>query len=67
MFNKEQADFIRHELGYEVEGVDLNDETLSAIQDAAFDVEIEETIKAGDNELSNRGELAAGIVTLLGE
>lgn len=67
LLNNEQVKFICNEF-------DTNEETLKAMSDDDFsdlydkiaDIEITETMKADDGELSKRGSTAADIVTVVG-
>lgn len=62
-----QFDFIEDELGFNKAAIQsMDDDSISDMYDNICDIEVEETISAGDNELSERGKIAAGIVTLIG-
>jgi len=63
-FSKAEIEFIRSELGIEVGETEENEETLCAIQDAAFEVEAEESNRL--DKLSDRGKMAVSLVTRLG-
>lgn len=63
-FSKAEIEFIRSELGIEVGETEENEETLCAIQDAAFEVEAEESNRL--DKLSDRDKMAVSLVTRLG-
>lgn len=68
-FTKAQAEFIHRELDIEVQdgtSSDLSEEIICEIQDALFDIEAYETNAAEGDELSERGQMAAAIVTAIG-
>ena len=68
-FSKAEYDFIEREFGKNQEQVAaLTDDELYDLADDCFVIEEEETVAAGeDGELSERGELAASIVTKVNE
>lgn len=68
-FTEEEYNFIVEEFGYSKEQVDgLGADELYDLADDCFIIEEEETVAAGDDgELSERGEIAAGIVTKVNE
>lgn len=45
---------------------DISEDRLEEIYDALCDIEVDETIKAGDCKLSREGKLASDIVTVIG-
>lgn len=64
-FSKEELAFIREELKIEAEENETNEQRLIRIQDAAFEIEADESNRL--EELSPRGKMAAALVTRLGE
>lgn len=62
-----QIDFICEECGIGIEEFkDSTDDKAYEIYDIICDVEVEETIKFDDKELSERGQQAETIVTIIG-
>lgn len=67
LLNDEQVKFICNELGIDEETIKaMSDDDFSDLYDKIADIEISETIKAGEGELSKRGLTAADIVTVIG-
>ena len=62
-----QLQFICKELNIAEEDLrSMSDDELDDVYDKICDIEVDETYEAGDDELSERGQLAEGIVTLWG-
>lgn len=67
LLNDEQVKFICNELDTDEETIKaMSDDDFSDLYDKIADIEISETIKAGEGELSKRGLIAADIVTVIG-
>lgn len=67
ILSKPQLEFIQSEFGYDPDSLGImDDEMFSRLYDRIGDIEVEETIAAGDGNLSERGKMAEGIVTILG-
>lgn len=69
LLNEKQIVFIKTELGYDTDKLNaLSDEEFDGLYDILCDIEVEETIKADKKNinLSERGELAESIVTVVG-
>ena len=65
--NTKQIRFIADECGIEMNAVkEADDKKAYKLYECMCDIEVEETIKAGDNDLSERGKLAEKIVTIVG-
>ena len=65
--SKEQLDFIRSEFGHDPDALGvLEDDDIDSLYDKLCDIEVEETMAAGDGELSDRGKMAESIVTVIG-
>lgn len=63
-----QFDFIEAEFGFNKALIKkMDDDAIDDMYDRVCDIEVEETLSAGDKELSERGKIAAGIVTLIGD
>lgn len=62
--SKEQLDLIRAEFGCTLAA--LTDEDFQKLYDRLADIEVEETIAAGDGELSERGKQVESIITIIG-
>jgi hypothetical protein len=69
-FTKKELAFLEAEFGYEANDLEnMSKESLCEVQDKCFVIEEVETvaaIKDADGDLSERGELAASIVTKIG-
>ena len=63
-FSNEELAFIRKDLGIDAEQEKTDEDLLVRIQDAAFEIEIEESDRL--EELSARGKIAVDLVTKLG-
>ncbi len=66
--NSEQFRFIEKELRIsKVELLNMSEEEISAkVYDVLCDIEVEETLSSGDNDLTYRGKMADELVTLFG-
>lgn len=65
--SKEQLDFIQTEFGHDPDALGvLEDDDIERLYDRLCDIEIEETMAAGDGELSERGKMAESIVSVIG-
>lgn len=65
--SKEQLDFIQTEFGHDPDALGvLEDDDIDRLYDRLCDIEIEETMAAGDGELSERGKMAESIVSVIG-
>ena len=65
---KDELGFLLDEFSVDKSWLETADEkTLADLYDKIADVEIEETISAGDSPLSMRGKLASSIVTKIGD
>ncbi len=65
--SKEQLDFIQSEFGHDPDALGvLEDDDIDRLYDRLCDIEVEETMAAGDGELSDRGKMAESIVTVIG-
>lgn len=63
-FSNEELAFIRKDLGIDAEQEKTDEDLLVRIQDAAFEIEVEESNRL--EELSARGKIAVDLVTKLG-
>lgn len=62
-----QIEFIKTELGFDKTVIkNMDNDAIDNMYDSICDIEVEETVSVGDNDLSERGKIAAGIVTLIG-
>ena len=67
LLNRSQNEFISKELGFSEEQLkEMDDESFSDIYDRICDIEVDETLNAGEGEMSERGEMAVSIVTVVG-
>lgn len=65
--SKEQLDFIQTEFGHDPDALGaLEDDDIDSLYDRLCDIEVEETMAAGDGELSERGKMAESIVSIIG-
>lgn len=65
--SKEQLDFIQTEFGHDPDALGvLEDDDIDNLYDRLCDIEVEETMAAGDGELSERGKMAESIVSVIG-
>ena len=62
--SNEELAFIRMNLGIDAEQEETDEDLLVRIQDAAFEIEVEESNRL--EELSARGKIAVVLVTKLG-
>lgn len=67
LLDENQLRFIQDEFGHDPDALSvLSDEELGNLYDRLGDIEVEETMAAGDGELSDRGKMAESIVTVIG-
>lgn len=67
-FTEKEYAFLKNEFGYSKEDVDgFSEDELLDIGDNCFDIETDETLAAGDGKISERGEIAAALVTKINE
>lgn len=67
ILSQAQLDFIHSELGCDKDTLGkMDDDAVDDLYDRICDIEVEETVAADDNELSERGKMAVGIVTVIG-
>lgn len=65
--SKEQLDFIQTEFGHDPDALGvLEDDDIDNLYDRLCGIEVEETMAAGDGELSERGKMAESIVSAIG-
>ncbi len=65
--SKEQLDFIQTEFGHDPDALGvLDDDDIERLYDHLCDIEVEETMGAGDGELSERGKMVESIVSVIG-
>jgi hypothetical protein len=65
--SEEQLEFIQEEFGHDPDAMSaLDDSEFEKLYDMLGDIEVEETLAAGDNEISERGKMAESIVTAIG-
>lgn len=65
--SKEQLDFIQTEFGHDPDALGvLEDDDIENLYDRLCDIEVEETMAAGDGELSERGKMVESIVSVIG-
>ena len=68
VLNPSQLEFIKEETGLDEEDIKkMTDDEFAELYDQIADIEIEEVCSAGDEEISERGNIAADIVTAVGE
>ena len=68
VLNPSQLEFIKEETGVDEEDIKkMTDDEFAELYDQIADIEIEEVCSAGDEEISERGNIAADIVTAVGE
>ena len=69
IFNQKQADFLKKELGIVFEpdkNIEMTFDEWGKIQDDVFEIEVDETMAAGNhNPLNERGEIAVSIVSMV--
>lgn len=67
LLDDSQLDFVQNEFGHDPDALgSLSNEDFEKLYDRLGDIEVEETMAAGDGELSDRGKMAESIVTLIG-
>ena len=67
LLGPEHLGFIEKELGVSKDDVeDMSDDEFSELYDQLADIEVDEVCAAGDDDVSERGNTAADIVTILG-
>lgn len=67
LLTEEQLNFIRAEFGHDrVSLLALSDDDFENLYDRIGDIEVAETLKANDGELSKRGKMAESIITIVG-
>lgn len=67
LLGPEHLGFIEKELGVSKDDIeDMSDDEFSELYDQLADIEVEEVCTAGDDDVSERGNTAADIVTILG-
>ena len=67
LLDESQLSFIQEELGHDPDALSaLSDEDFEKLYDRLGDIEVEETMVAGDGDLSDRGKMAESIVTAIG-
>ena len=66
VFEDKDYEFFEKEFGLDREAIDaLSDDGLNELYDKCCDIEIDETGNAGNNPLSERGEMAVRLVDLI--
>ena len=67
LLDESQLSFIQEEFGHDPDTLSaLSDEDFEKLYDRLGDIEVEETMVAGDGDLSDRGKMAESIVTAIG-
>ena len=67
MLDESQLSFIQEEFVHDPDALSvLSDEDFEKLYDRLGDIEVEETMVAGDGDLSDRGKMAESIVTAIG-
>jgi len=67
LLSSKQENFIFEEFSITKKQFDkMDDDALSEIYDKLCDIEVDETIAAGEDALSKRGEMAVSIVNIVG-
>lgn len=67
MLDESQLSFIQVEFVHDPDALSaLSDEDFEKLYDRLGDIEVEETMVAGDGDLSDRGKMAESIVTAIG-
>lgn len=69
ILSQAQFDFIEKEFGYTREFIgSMSDDEIDAMYDQIADIEIDETVDADmeNRDLTQRGKLAEGIITVMG-
>ena len=68
VLNLSQLEFIKEETDVDEEDIKkMTDDEFAELYDQIADIEIEEVCSAEDEEVSERGNIAADIVTAVGE
>lgn len=67
LLGPEHLAFIEKELSVSKEDIEgMSDDEFSELYDQLADIEVDEVCAAGDDDVSERGNAAANIVTILG-
>jgi len=67
-FNNKHLAFLKNEFDLDEESIGAkNDDELDDVYNLICDIEIDETCKAGNNDLSERGETAVEIVNIMAD
>ena len=67
LLGPEHLGFIEKELGVSKDDIEgMSDDEFSELYDQLADIEVDEVCTAGDDNVSERGNAAANIVTILG-
>lgn len=67
LLDDNQLSFIQEEFGHDPDALSvLSDEDFEKLYDRLGDIEVEETMAAGDSDLSDRGKMVESIVTVIG-
>lgn len=67
LLSQAQLDFIKAEFGHDPETIDsMSDDEIDYLYELIADIEVDETVAAGEGELSERGRMAESIVTSIG-
>ena len=67
LLDESQLSFIQEEFGHDPDALSaLSDEDFEKLYDRLGDIEVEETMVAGDGDLSDRRKMAESIVTAIG-
>jgi len=67
LLSQSQLDFIKEEFGHDPKAIgSMSDDEIDYLYERIADIEIDETISAGEGKLSDRGRMAESIVTLVG-
>lgn len=67
LLDESQLSFIQEEFVHDPDALSaLSDEDFEKLYDRLGDIEVEETMAAGDGDLSDRGKMAESIVTAIG-
>ena len=67
VLNPSQLEFIKEETDVDEDIKKMTDDEFAELYDQIADIEIEEVCSAEDEEVSERGNIAADIVTAVGE
>lgn len=67
LLSQAQLDFIKDEFGHEPDALgSMSDDEIDYLYELIADIEVDETVTAGDGKLSDRGRMAESIVTSIG-